>query len=113
MFSLLKRTFIVEESSSLLVKIPKVRLMFKVTSPQTSFLTSSQNDTPALYHRVTHRAEETVSLISASPALRLSVRGTSSKLYQTHPHSGFPSTVLDKSSPPHKAGSSKEESIKP
>lgn len=38
------------EESSLLVKIPKVRLMFKVISPQTSFLTSSQNDSPALYH---------------------------------------------------------------
>lgn len=79
---------------------------------QASFLTSSQNDTPALYHRLLHRAEEAVSLIPASLAQRSPVRGTSSKLYQTHPHSGFPSTVLDKSSLPHKAGSSKEESVK-
>lgn len=79
---------------------------------QASFLTSSQNDTPAPYHRLLHRAEEAVSLIPASLAQRSPVQGTSSKLYQTHPHSGFPSTVLDKSSLPRKAGSSKEESVK-
>lgn len=79
---------------------------------QALFLTSSQNDTPALYHRLLHRAEEAVSLIPASLAQRSPVRGTSSKLYQTHPHSGFPSTVLDKSSLPREAGSSKEESVK-
>lgn len=83
------------------------------SSIPTSPLTSSQNDTPALYHWLTNRAEEAVSLIPASPAQRLPVRGPSSKLYQTHPHSGFPSTVLDKSSLPRRAGSSKEESIKP
>lgn len=85
--------------------------MFSYQS-QASFLTSSQNDTPALYHRLLHRAEEAVSLIPASLAQRSPVQGTSSKLYQTHPHSGFPSTVLDKSSLPRKAGSSKEESVK-